>query len=313
MKFELFGRFKAKKNHSHTNIPSNESPASQKTTSTPQNSVKQQQDANFHEANIINNLKSQGMGYDEIDKTLNQNIKNAVLNQSGDGTLFYNEDFVQGLDQNNELQNSNTATRFGTPKEDLRPLIYEVEQPVSNTETEDTSEDYEILMEEVEEIVNNILEKKYTKFEDLKTELSNQISDIDERISSLEKTLESISSKLDNLEKDTEKKMESVKVKYEQLYPQLEGVEKAFKDIIPNLVDAVKELQERLDQEPGKKTTSKTDEMSNLLQEDLKNMTPSSHTSKTKVSVSDEDNSKKHKDKKSNNDIDDFDYTELIS
>ncbi|MCK5233953.1 MAG: hypothetical protein KAJ91_03990 [Candidatus Aenigmarchaeota archaeon] len=217
MKFELFGRLKKH------NAP----PAAPPMRKPPVEKVNEYAAAGMPEAEIIKTLKSAGYSFREIDAALNSALK------SGVGTEAYNEDTsLQGSAPNAEMLEPLTLL----PEENkiVAPQVFE---------GKDDGFD-KINIEELEEVVNSIADEKMRVFKIDLEKSTNSIVGFAEKLNSVSTGLESMKSTRETTDADAEKRIGELHARIDEIEPKLLGLERAFKDIMPNLVDSIRELKE---------------------------------------------------------------------
>ncbi len=334
MHFELFGRLKNKGGSSKppTHPPMTETHDTPSTSEPPKapskepdlSQVSQMTQQGRHEAQVVEVLKAQGHDYKSIDNALNQNLRRTVIGEDQQETVFFDDSFTKqksaqslipdDVDDSSEFLNT-SATAFGQVKEDLRPLNYEVTNVQGQ---EETNEEYEMFIEEVEEVVDNLLEKRYGKMDEFKNEIKGQIEDILSRVTELETNLDDINTKFDAIDARVTKELKVFKTQLDEFHSKLDGIEKAFKDVIPSLVEGVKELQELMDADEvnlKRKEEKKDENLMETLEEDFELMDRKPENEEKELKEIKKTSKKKEskKDSKKDKNVDDFDYADLIN
>lgn len=219
MKFELFGRLKK---HSAPSAPA-------RVREPPIEKVKEYAASGMPEADIIKTLKNAGYSFREIDAALNSALKTGV------GTEAYRE--------NAPIEESAQEEEITEP---LKVLPQESEIVAPQVFAGDDEGSEKINVEELEEIVNSIADEKMREFKISIEKSGNSINEFAERLTAVSNGLESIKAAGENANAETEKKIGELHAKLDELEPKTLGLERAFKDIMPNLVDSVREVKEAL-------------------------------------------------------------------
>ncbi len=219
MKFELFGRLKK-----HNAAP----PTTSQMRKPPVEKVNEYAASGMPEAEIIKTLKSAGYSFREIDAALNSALK------SGVGTEAYNEDA--------SLQGSTTDSEMLEPLTIIPEENKVVAPQVFDGAMDDGSD--KINIEELEEVVNSIADEKMRVFKIDLEKSTNSIIGFAEKLNSVSTGLEAMKSSEESLNVDAEKRIGELHARIDEIEPKLLGLERAFKDIMPNLVDSIRELKE---------------------------------------------------------------------
>ncbi len=194
----------------------------------------------YSEPQVVNELRRQGISFQTIDYVMKEILRNNVTS---------NQNFME-----NENYDSFSFDM-------LTPKIREISDQGYKDMEEEIFKDYGEYSEEsgigeeeydynwkdvdkLEEIVEAVLEDR------LKYVLQ-KISELEIKIKNIESEFEETNDKIENIKKNHENDINSVKnsisdiiERIDKLEPKLNGFEKAFKDIVPDLVDEVKELKE---------------------------------------------------------------------
>ncbi len=234
MKFELFGRLKKH----------NAAPTTQPMRAPPVDKVKEYVAAGMPEAEIIKTLKSSGYSFREIDAALNNALKTGV------GAETYNEDA--------SLQESTPAADTVEPLTEI-PEENKIVAPQVFAGDDEGSE--KINVEELEEVVNSIADEKMRAFKIDIEKSANSVLVFAEKLNSVSNGLDSIKTTWEKSNADTEKKLGEFHAKLDDFEPKILGLERAFKDIMPNLVDSVREVKEAIHEMRAKGGKAKNEEI----------------------------------------------------
>ncbi len=234
MKFELFG--KLKKHNAPPAAPSMREPPVEK--------VKEYIASGMPEADIIKTLKSAGYSFREIDAALNNALKTGV------GTETYMDDAP--------LQETVPDTDTLEPLAEI-PEENKIVAPQVFAGDDEGSE--KINVEELEEVVNSIADEKMRAFKIDIEKSANSVLVFAEKLNSVSNGLDSIKTTWEKSNADTEKKLGEFHAKLDDFEPKILGLERAFKDIMPNLVDSVREVKEAIHEIRAKGGKAKKEEI----------------------------------------------------
>lgn len=241
-KFELFGRLKKSK-PSQDDVESdsqnsdfasplstapqlpanNSSPAPQQFT--PAAPIQQDQNSDLKalvldysskgmpEAEIIKTLKSKGYSFDQIDSALSGALKSKVDNRpiTSDGML-------------RQPKTDFKLETFHKPNE-INP------EPVSDMPGPD----------EIEAMVERVVEDRITSLKGLVKSIEDSNTDIKSEISDLDKSIRLLENRIDDRISSVNTNLQQFQTNLDDLEPKINSVEKAFKDIVPQLVEEVRQ------------------------------------------------------------------------
>ncbi|MBW6452058.1 MAG: hypothetical protein K0B02_05015 [DPANN group archaeon] len=219
-KFELFGKLKKQTTDQQASvtqsamthnlqIPSN-------TQQIPTELITQLSSQGLSEAEIIKQLKQKGYSFGQIDQALNATLKSSIDNRPVTHLGVFNN------------------TQFNTQPQ----AIQQHQQP--NMQQQIPQRTDSMLEAHIETIVEERLEMLKNTIESIENALERtheEIDNLDISMKQLEKrnqeTIEIISNKFDSLD-----------TKFDNINPKIVSIEKAFKDVIPNIIDNMRELTE---------------------------------------------------------------------
>lgn len=181
----------------------------------PVDRIKKMSDQGLPEAEIIQTLKDEGYSFKDIDDALSQAVKTEVTTTS------------------------KPPAEEGYPEEEKEELL-----PFPGEEEEKEEEEPPLKIEEVEEIIEALVEEKLADVSGLVTEVNEKIKGIDERINGLNTRLEEMNRQLKNNQNDLGVRTEKIETQIKEIEPKVLSLEKAFKDVVPNLVDSFREVRE---------------------------------------------------------------------
>ena len=267
MKFKLFARLKNEKqvaNRPNTNVGQTISTNTQNAPQTTQakinpiDEVRTMIQNGLSEAEIIQILKEEGYAFDIIDEALNTVLKTTITGESTQPNQFSEEKPPQNLNNSQNQMFGNDFTQkpeFSNNGEDFSP------QNAPTKNTEDTAKnlkeinDYNTRMEEIENTVTTLVDEKLGQINDIRKETENQFVSIIKDIELLKQQFAEEKTKDKNLETKELEDISTITTKFNDIEPRLSAIEKAFKDIIPNVIENVRDIKERLTEKEELPTT----------------------------------------------------------
>ena len=163
------------------------------------------------EEDIIRDLKQKGYNLDQIDGAMNNILSNTA----------------NIVPNNAEPQNM--------PVYSSDPLLSNA-QPQQETNVQPYLEEG-LNIEEVEEIVNEMISLKLGNLFSFKEKTIKEMVDNSKKMDDMESTIKEIKSDLDVLKKNYEKETTNLKEKSGDVLSRISSIEKAFKEVIPNIID----------------------------------------------------------------------------
>ncbi len=263
MKFKLFARMKkdTPKNISRPRPhPPKETPIEQPISQTqasgpamaiPFDEVAAMIQNGLSEAEIIQILKEEGYEFNQIDEALNSVLKTTVTGDTppaAAGTPPQNNGQPPADTQDPQMfgHDFQAQSEFGSTDEDLSPMNA---QPQNSAEMEkeiQEIEEYNRRMEELEKTVNALVNEKIGRIDELKKNLEIGMQTITKEVQTIKQEMNAELTKTNDFEgKETEDVLD-ITEKLADLEPRLKAIEKAFKDIVPNLVENVRDIRELL-------------------------------------------------------------------
>ncbi|MCK5474332.1 MAG: hypothetical protein KAI53_02915 [Candidatus Aenigmarchaeota archaeon] len=263
MKFKLFARMKKETPKNIRRLrphPPKETPLEQTVhqnqtslpaATIPFNEVSTMIQNGLSEAEIIQHLKEEGYEFNQIDEALNRVLKTTV---TGDAPLAD----AEAPPQNNaqppaDIHNPQTfghdfqaQGEFGSKDEDFSPMNA---QPQNSTEMEKEMqeiEEYNQRMEELEKTVNALVNEKVGRIDELKKNLELGLQTITKEVQIIKQEMNAELTKTEDFEEKEAEDVTSITEKLSDLEPRIKAIEKAFKDIVPNLVENVRDIRELL-------------------------------------------------------------------
>ncbi len=263
MKFKLFARMKkdTPKNISRPQPhPPKETPIEQPTPQTqasvpamaiPFEEVSAMIQNGLSEAEIIQILKEEGFEFNQIDEALNRVLKTTVTGDTPPAA-------AEAPPQNNGQQPADiknpqmfghdfqAQSEFGSTDEDFSPMNAQPQNSAEMEKEMQEIEEYNRRMEELEKTVNALVNEKIGRIDELKKNLELGMQTITKEVQTIKQEMDAELTKTEDFEgKETEDVL-SITEKLADLEPRLKAIEKAFKDIVPNLVENVRDIRELL-------------------------------------------------------------------
>ncbi len=226
MKFKLFGRLKkeepAKPAYDFSNDLSIGGNQQQSSSSRPlpEDRVTSLLSQGLSEPEMIRVLKEEGYSFQEIDSGITNVLKQRVSeNPSAIDMPFQ-----------------------GAPMEDLSPVFRPNPADVMRSDIEQRSKAQ--VMEEMEEVIETLIEEKFSSVLKELESMDNKVMDLKEKFNDINGKIASLESQEKGIGVSEAEKINAINVREDMIEPRITSLEKAFKDIIPNLVDSIRELRE---------------------------------------------------------------------
>jgi len=176
--------------------------------------VRELSDKGFSEPEIIDVLRKEGFGAEEIDRALTQVLKIGVTGQPEEPELPTMED----------LQSEETDQYPLTPQMPEQSLNY-------------PQQDYG-----AEELVESVVQEQMGEVQQRFSELSTKQASLERSIANLHHQLSVMSQGKSQTEQSIIAKLDSLKDSLEDMNGRLSSLEKAFKDALPALIESVRSL-----------------------------------------------------------------------
>lgn len=272
MKFKLFGRlFKPK---AKGGSPALKSPGDRKD---PHIIINELIAKGLPEAEIIRSLKDSGYTFKEIDDALNESVRSEVAGpdqgyaqecsgqyspydtdlqsqappQGSYGDQYLNDD-LNNMDQA-DFQVDRKPNVF-TDSTNRAPLGMEPIQGLSMPEEEGKQSQQSFAdmdRESVYEIVESVVSERMNSLKSEMKEINDQLKSIQQIISEFKANVQEQDDARRKELGSAHEKIKDASVHVVELEPRVSGLEKAFKDIVPNLVDSVREVKELVQSNAG--------------------------------------------------------------
>ncbi|MFH1127070.1 MAG: hypothetical protein ABIG84_07350 [archaeon] len=256
MKFKLFGRF-AKKG--------SPAPSDKKERKDAHRVINELTAKGLPESEIIRTLKDEGYSFKEIDDALNQSVRNEVVGgpQMDAGYGGPGQQFAQAQDMGNaqgyqeqyldqDLRNMDSQdldlSRRPTQLTDSTNIAPERGGMDNVSMPEDAGGQQQQMeadaRENVYEVVESVVNERVNS-------LKVEIKEINAQIKSIQQIISEFKSEVHGQQDERRKeagliheKIKENTTKIIDMEPRVAGLERAFKDIVPNLVDSVREIKE---------------------------------------------------------------------
>ena len=271
MKFKLFGRlFKPKAKGGPPSLKA------QSDRKDPHMIINELIAKGLPEAEIIRSLKDSGYSFKEIDDALNESVRNEVAGpeqgygpeggeyppygadqqqqapQDGSyGDQYLNDD-LNKLDQA-DFQVDRKPNVF-TDSTNRAPIGMEQAQGLSMPEEEGRQSQQgfaDMDRESVYEVVESVVSERMNSLKSEMKEINDQLKSIQQIISEFKATVQEQDEARRKELGSAHEKIKDATVHVVELEPRVSGLEKAFKDIVPNLVDSVREVKELVQSNVG--------------------------------------------------------------
>jgi DNA-binding transcriptional MerR regulator len=217
--FELFGRLKKKPSvpgHPPAQNSSVSSPAAIAHSLVPK--ILQMADSGMAEGEIVSHLKAEGYAFEEIDAALAEALKSGVSGRPPQAETFH------------------------PPQPELHApsLQQQILPPHQLTQDEIIEKKFE----EIEEITEALVDEKMEKIMQ-KVVLNKDIMNaLKEKLEALTKAVTSTQETITSIKKQMEENRNETEAKFTEIDPRMNSLEKAFRDVVPSIVDSIRELKE---------------------------------------------------------------------
>ena len=254
MKFKLFARLRDGKPHAKRSSYAQKEVMDAKQQITPSSKptpfeeVATLVSAGVSEAEIIQALKEEGYSFKEIDDALNATLKTTVTGEAPQLSFAPETQPTEPGANDKELfgRNFTEEQEFEGAQDDLAPANIPTQSEEDTARETAETDEYNRRIEEVEEIISAIIEEKIGRVEDAKKELEGKLDNILKEFQAIKQQTQKEKEQTANIEGKEEEDISRINAKLDDLEPRLVSLEKAFKDIIPNLIDSVRDIKERM-------------------------------------------------------------------
>ncbi|VVB59745.1 Uncharacterised protein [uncultured archaeon] len=173
------------------------------------------------EPEIIKVLKDEGYSFQEIDSGITNVLKSRVSNEPPVSAYGFGE---------------------GAQPEDLAPVFRPNPQEVVREEAAARSK--AAMIEEMEEIIETLIEEKLSGVLDELDKTEKRFAEVNEKLRQVNERILALENQEKNTDASQAEKINAVGQKEENIEPRIASLEKAFKDIVPNLVESIREMRE---------------------------------------------------------------------
>ncbi len=174
------------------------------------------------EAEMVQQLKSKGYNFKEIDTALGQAIKSQV---SGENLSSLEPGMAAEQPQDINVVPQDQPSGFS--------------QQMMN-QTDVTRND------NLEAMIESIVEERLASFKTVIENINASITDIRSEIENLDTSLKSVETRTESTVSDVKKEMDVLRDDFSAVSPKVSSIERAFKDVVPNLVDAISQVNDKL-------------------------------------------------------------------
>jgi len=182
--------------------------------------VRELSDKGFSEPEIIDVLRKEGFGAEEIDRALTQVLKIGVTGQP----------------ESPELP---TLQNFQTEPEPIEARSMMPQIPERSLDYPQYQEGYG-----TEELIESVVHERMGEVEQRFVEIGTKQADLERSISNLHHQLSIMSKGRSETEQSILAKVDSLKDTMDEINGRLSSLEKAFKDALPALIESVRSLTE---------------------------------------------------------------------
>ena len=174
------------------------------------------------EAEMVQALKAKGYNFKEIDTALGQAIRSQVAGEDLSS-------LAPGMA-------AEQPQEMGAMPQD-QPSGFS-QQMMGQTEV--TRND------NLEAMIESIVEERLASFKTLIENINGSIADIRSEIENLDTSLKSVETRTESTVSDVKKDMDVLRDDFSEVSPKVSSIERAFKDVVPNLVDAISQVNDKL-------------------------------------------------------------------
>ncbi|MCK4808903.1 MAG: hypothetical protein KAS90_04740 [Candidatus Aenigmarchaeota archaeon] len=174
------------------------------------------------EADMVKELKAKGYNFKDIDNALGQVIKSQV---SGENL----SSLAPEMSAEQPVQDASGASSM--PPDFSQQLQQQEAVTRSNS---------------LEAMIESVVEERLASFKTMIDKIMGSIEDIRAEIDNLDTSLKMVETRTDSTVSDIRKEMDLLRDDFSDVSPKVSSIEKAFQDVVPNLVEAISEVNEKL-------------------------------------------------------------------
>jgi archaellum component FlaC len=275
MKFQLFGRLRDNEENDSGNESDNSlGPNTQKSMDSfgggLQRTVENLFDQGYSEEEIRQELRGQ-YSEDELQNAINQAVKSSATSQQGEGPQPMTP--YQGGEENVSPMDEGFSDNSGNPSEDTRGQQASME-PMDNSQPQNPdsrpqqpaqtgNQGVSQGQTDVEELIETIVAENFQKVEKEFENAYSEIDEMQEKIQDLEERVGELEVRDDEDQTQFIEKMDEIENDINEYQSRIGGLEKAFQQVLPSLVDNVRDLTQlvqEIKQERGIETSSDVSE-----------------------------------------------------
>ncbi len=228
MKFQLFGRLKhsaAKKPQEHTLKQLSELPVDQ---------VRTLSSRGISQREIINRLRTQGYTYSQINEALNEAVKDVATGRQPLEPQNQTAPFQTSMEHEpSNYEYPQNISYSGPSKEELGLPKKEKKQP---------EEEQVLVPETTEELIEVMIAEKMIDVEDEFEKIHNKIKDLEKIVFELRDQVKELKIRKNEDEKKFLTKVTEIEDFLENSQSRIGGLEKALQQVLPTLVENVRDL-----------------------------------------------------------------------
>ncbi len=181
------------------------------------------------ESDVITALQNEGYSFEEIDSALNEALKSQVTsgqNQADEYTM------KKGFDFNSQPPSASRETLAPLPQEGYNQVQVTPEEIINRK------------FEDIQEMVESLLEDEVGKVMDTVSSSKEKLQQLETRLKAMENSVIDVKKSIDSVKKQLDDTKNDVESKVSEIDPRLNSLEKAFREVIPNIVDSMREIKE---------------------------------------------------------------------
>jgi hypothetical protein len=270
MKFQLFGRLRDNQDESESSTQQKESDFNNQDNLSDfggglQRTVENLFDQGYSEEEVRKELQGQ-YSRDEIQGAINQAVKTSATTQQQEGpepmTPYQEENndlspmdegFDKNDNENNDLGDQGMQQQEMNPQPN--PPMNQGQQPM-NQQSSGAAGD-------VEELIETIVAENFERVENEFENVYSEIDEMKEQLDDMENRMHDLEVRDDEDETQVIQKMDDLEQDINEYQSRIGGLEKAFQQVLPSLVDNVRDLTQlvqEIKQERGIETSSNVDQ-----------------------------------------------------
>lgn len=212
----------------------------------PVDEVRRLSDDGYAESEITEQLRDRGYSYGEINEAMNQAVQEQTVER---GQSRQRRPVRQDAEPQTGPQPAGGGDMDQAPQQPAEPAPaaqaqpQQEEQPEPEEEDEDTEfgEPSGVSMEQ-EELIETIVSEHFTDVEDEFNAVYSDLDDLEGRVQELEDEVEELEIREDEDQQEVVQKVEEIEDYLAESQSRIGGMEKAFEQVLPSLVENTREL-----------------------------------------------------------------------